>query len=972
MNSILADKYNNERFNNILQSEYTEISNTEELLELSLKPNPENDLSCKEYFLFKDFLEKEENRKVKLNIEYKEKQDDKIVSEWDDLVHFTTRNKPLMEAMLKDSKIEILENEATISLPIKGANFLCQSNYDIELKEALEQVYSSKFNLKIKDEVDQEYCDNLTMNIKEHEEKLTNNMMENIKNGNGNGNGSSSSANSSNSKQSNFSNNGSNRKNSNKRNYDFKNARIDFSIPNLIIGKQRRGDSPLSKISELNEDSGIVKIEGSITSHDVIEIRNGKAIITINIYDGSYSIYAKSFVEREDVSEIVSRLKSSKKIRIFGKAEMDSYSNELILKGYSVFDISDEIKEKKKDKIKDKGNENNKERVELTAHTTMSMLEGLISPKDLITTVKKNNMTAIGITDSSVVQAYPSIMYETMDSDIKAIYGLKGVLAADSKSALSFSKNQNIQDATYCILDIETTGLSFRTDKITEIGVLKYRNGEIIDTYETFVNPEVDIPEHITKITGITNEMVKDAPKSEEVIKQFLDFIGEDSILVAHNADFDIGFIKYIVEKMGLEMNNTYLDTLILARMLYTELTRFNLGAIARHLKIKVEVAHRALDDVKTLTSIFKDMLKLLEEEKVEFWDDIDKKIDSADDAFKRAETFDITILAKNKEGLKQIYGLVSDSHINHFYFRPRILKSLLSINRSGLLIGSGNHTSEVYTAILSGKTDEEIEELMEYYDFIEVQPVSVHNYLLKTQQVESEEDLRGINKKIINMAEKLDKMVVATGDVHILESEDMLYKEMLDVSRKRRNPLFQADSHFRTTDEMLEEFSYLDKEKAYEIVVENTNTIADMCDPIKPISKVKATPKIENGDEKLRELCYTKAKDLYGDEIPENIKKRLDKELDSIIDNGYSALYLLAEQLVRKSNEDGYIVGSRGSVGSSIAAYMANITEVNSLEHIIDVLNVNIVNLVIKHQLVLTLMIKTVQNVVQNLLKME
>ena len=922
MSSILADKYNNENFKNILESKYTEITNSEELLELEL--SPENKISCNEVFLFKDFLEKEENRQVSLKLKYTEDYSNEIASEWSEIINHITRNKPIMQAMLKDSTVEIDSKDIVVSLPLKGANFLCQNKYDQTLVDTLENLYTSRFNLKIKDDVDYEYCKIITSEIQEKEEELTNNIISNISENNNKRQNGNESENTSNGSRS-----GNGRSNNGNYKYDIKNN-IDFSIPNIIIGKPRKTDLPLVKISEITEDTGMLKIEGSITSHDVIELKNNKAIISINVYDGTYSIYAKSFVEKDDVKEIISRLKSAKKIRIFGKADMDKYANELMVRAYSVFDISEKIKKEKKE---EQVEEDRLERVELTAHTQMSMLEGLISPKELIKTVKKHNMKAVGITDTSVVQAYPEIMYAAGDLGIKPIYGLKGVMAADSTSALSFSKNQDVKSSTYCILDIETTGFSFRSDRITELAVVKYKDGEIVDQYSTFVNPEIPIPKKITEITGITDEMVKDAPKKEEVIKKFIEFIGEDSILVAHNANFDIGFIKYIAEKMGVEIENTYLDTLILARMLYTELSRFNQGAIARHLGIDVEVAHRALDDVLTLTKIFTNMLEILDSENVQNWDDIDKKIDVGEDSYKRASTYDFTALVKNNEGLKQIYHLVSDSHVKHYHFRPRILKSILSVNRSGLLIGSGNRESELYDAVLSGKTDEEIEDIMEFYDFIEVQPVSNNLPLIERELVEKEEDLRGINKKIIALAEGLGKMVVATGDVHILKSEDVLYKEILDVSRKRRNAHIQADTHFRSTDEMLEEFSYLGKEKAYEIVVLNSNKIADMCEEISPISKTKATPKIENGDEILRELCYTKAKELYGDEIPERIKARLDRELNSIISNGYSALYLLAEKLVTKSNDDGYIVGSRGSVGSSFAAYMAGITEVNSIE---------------------------------------
>ncbi len=974
MSSRLADKYKNDKIKNIVESEYTVITNSKDLLELELRPV--TSIACSEVFLFKEIVEQKEKKKVNLKIKYKDNQIKRITSEWNEIIENLTKNKPILKAMLENSDIKVANKDVVLSLSLKGAKFLCQNRYDKEIKKVIDDLYSCNCNLIIEDEIDHQYCQTISSEIIEEQEKLTSNIIKEIKNGNGNGNisankdeqsmsiGNTTNTNKAKDKTNSPSQSFNNiinskpskkdilKKNDNNSNYNSNsktsfnyNTNVDFSNPNLIIGKIRVRDLPLVKIEDINDDTGMLKVEGEITSYNVIEIRDGKAIVTINIHDGTYSIYSKSFVLKDDLEEIEKRLKKAKKIRIFGKVDHDSYSNELIIKGSTIIDITDEnnnsnlpskAEEKNKQEMKDEKQKEDKdriERVELTAHTHMSMLEGLISPKDLISIVKKNNMKAIGITDSSVVQAYPEIMYETMDADIKPIYGLKGVLAADSKSALSFSKNQNIASSTYCILDIETTGLSFRSDKITELAVIKYKDGKIIDKYETFVNPEMKIPKHITKITGITDEMVKNAPKKEEVIKEFLEFIGDDSILVAHNADFDIGFIKYIVEKMNLEMNHTYIDTLILARMLYTELSRFSQGSIAEHLKIKVEVAHRAMDDVKILSKIFENMLEKLKNDNIQNWDDIDEKLNIDEEAYKRAQTYDFTALIKNNEGLREMYSLVSDSHIKHYYFRPRILKSILSLNRSGLLLGSGNHDSEIYSAILAGKTDEEIEDLMEFYDFIEVQPISNHNSLIQTEKVEKEDDLRGINKKIINMADKLGKLVVATGDVYIKDPEDVFYKEVLDVSRKRWNPEIQNDTHFRSTDDMLEEFSYLGKDKAYEIVVINSNKIADMCENISPISKVKATPQIKDGDKLLRELCYTKAEELYGKNMPKKIKERLDKELNSIIENGYSALYLIAAKLVQKSNEDGYIVGSRGSVGSSFAAYMANITEVNSLD---------------------------------------
>jgi len=515
------------------------------------------------------------------------------------------------------------------------------------------------------------------------------------------------------------------------------------------------------------------------------------------------------------------------------------------------------------------------------------------------------------------------------NQDMKIIYGVEAYLVPDTISCVSFSNNQDI-DTTYCVFDIETTGLSFRTEKITEIGIMKIKNGQVIDKFESFVNPEKPIPQKIVEITNITDDMVKDADTIDLVMPKIIEFVG-DSVLVAHNADFDIGFIKYNASKLGLNLENTYIDTLKLSKSLFPDYKKYKLGIIAEKLGIKVEVAHRALDDVDTTVKIFNIMLDMLKEKGAQKLDDIDKLEEGKVD-FKKLPTYHAIILAKDYEGLKNLYKLVSLSHLDYFFKRPRILKSIYKKYSKGLIIGSACEAGELYRAIVAGKTDEEIEEVAEDYDYLEIQPLANNEFMIRNGTVQDMDTLKSINKKIVDLGEKLDKLVVATCDVHFMDPSDEIYRRILMAGQGYDDADMQAPLYFRTTNEMLDEFSYLGSEKAYEVVVTNTNKISDMCERISPISSEKCPPHIEGCENTIKEITYKKAIDLYGDPLPDIVQERLDKELESIIKNGFSVMYIIAQKLVWKSNEDGYLVGSRGSVGSSLVAYMTGITEVNSL----------------------------------------
>ncbi len=574
-------------------------------------------------------------------------------------------------------------------------------------------------------------------------------------------------------------------------------------------------------------------------------------------------------------------------------------------------------------------------RVELHMHTKMSTMDAMTSATDLIKRAMSWGMKSIAITDHGVVQAFPEAhkLLGRDNKDMKIIYGVEAYLAPDKKPAVTNIKGQSI-DTTYCVLDLETTGFSPKLEKITEIGIMKIQDGKVIDKFSTFVNPEKSIPQRVVEVTNITDDMVRNAETIDKVFPKMLDFI-KDTVLVAHNADFDIGFLKHYAKVLGHDFDFTYLDTLTLAHDLFPDYKTYKLGRIAKNLGIKVEVAHRALDDVDTTVKVFNVMIDMLKERGALTLEDIEEYASDEESkkvAYKKLRTHHAIILAKNYTGLKNLYKLVSFSHLDYFYKKPRILKSMYKKYSEGLILGSACSEGELYQSILLGKSDEEIENIAKDYDYLEIQPLGNDDYLIRNGNVPDKEYLKEINKQIIRLGEKLNKPVVATGDVHFMDPEDEIYRRILEAGQGFKDADNQAPLYLRTTEEMLEEFSYLGEEKAYEVVVTNTNKISDMCEQISPISPEKCPPHIDGCEQTIKDIAYGKAHELYGDPLPKIVQDRLDRELDSIIKNGFSVMYIIAQKLVWKSNEDGYLVGSRGSVGSSVVAYMTGITEVNAL----------------------------------------
>ena len=695
----------------------------------------------------------------------------------------------------------------------------------------------------------------------------------------------------------------------------------------LIYGRNGNIKEPLMKVEDISVDTSDVQIAGEIVNvPDPTELKkSGKFLFSFDVYDGTSTITCKIFVLPEKKKRVSSKLKVGNGVRLGGRAAFDNFAKEITIIANTVIEGEPLKKTQRMDNAEVK-------RVELHMHTQMSQMDAVTPVKDLIKRAMKWGMKSIAITDHGVVQSFPDAhkMLGYDNKDIKVIYGVEAYLVPDKDPIVTRSKGQTLDDTTYCVFDLETTGISFRTEKITEIGIMKVRNGEVIDSFETFVNPEKPIPMRVQEITHITDEMVKDAPTIEEIMPKVLEFFG-DSVLVAHNADFDTSFIKYNCDRMGLKFDNTYLDTLRLAKDLFPDYKKYKLGIIAENLGIKVEVAHRALDDVDTTVKVFNVMLKMLKDKGIKTLEEMDKEEEGKAN-FKKLKSYHAIILAKDYIGLRNLYRLVSISHVDYFYKRPLILKSLFKKYSEGLILGSACDQGELYQAILNGKSDEDIEQIARDYDYLEIQPIGNDEYLVRNGTLQSDEDLKNIVKKIVDLGEKLDKPVCATCDVHFMDPQDEIYRRILQAGQGYDDADMQAPLYLRTTEEMLEEFSYLGKEKAYEVVVTNTNKISDMCERISPISPEKCPPHIPGCEETIKNIAYDRAHELYGDPLPEIVQSRLDKELDSIIKNGFSVMYIIAQKLVWKSNEDGYIVGSRGSVGSSFVANMTGITEVNSL----------------------------------------
>lgn len=674
---------------------------------------------------------------------------------------------------------------------------------------------------------------------------------------------------------------------------------------------------PVSLISELTNDSGVVNIKGKIVNVDKRELKNGSFLISLIITDSTDSIMCKYFCPNGFDDE---GIENGNYIQIAGNVEYDDYEKELIVKILDLQLTTEEIK--RMDNAKEK-------RVELHLHTGMSSMDGINSFKEYAKKARQWGHKAIAITDHGVVQGYPEAM-DCADDNFKVIYGMEGYLVNDTVSIVQNCQNVNL-DSVFVVFDIETTGLNPKNDNIIEIGAVKISNRKVIDSFSTFVHIDKKLPGKIIELTSITDDMLQGQPEIDEALPAFLDF-AKECVLVAHNAKFDLGFIKENTKVLSIEnYNPPVLDTLELSKALIKDVKNHRLNTLTKKLGINLINHHRAVDDANATGQLLIILLNKLSEREIY---DVSKLNDilMEDIDIVKQPSYHINILVTNYIGLKNLYSLVSDSHINNFYKKPRLLKSNLNQLREGLLLGTACESGELFSAILEGKSDEKIEEIADYYDFYEIQPLDNNMFLVNNERLRSVEELKIINKKIVELGERKGKTVVATGDVHFLEPEDEIFRRILMSGQGYEDAEEQAPLYFKTTDEMLDDFSYLGEEKAYEVVVTNTNLIADFIEPILPIPKGTFPPIMDGSDNELKNICFSKAKSIYGEKLPEIVESRLNRELNSIIGNGYSVMYMIAQKLVKKSNEDGYLVGSRGSVGSSFAATMAGITEVNPL----------------------------------------
>lgn len=702
-----------------------------------------------------------------------------------------------------------------------------------------------------------------------------------------------------------------------------------FATPQIIqssirplYGRSIRGK--MIPISSISGDSGRIVVWGDVFDIEKKVTKSGdKNIFTIDITDYTGSTTAKVFNSIKE-SAVIDNIKKGDTIVVQGDVEYDKYAGELVVNARSIGTAQ-------KVKVVDNAE---KKRVELHMHTNMSQMDAVTSAGDLVNRAYQWGHKAVAITDHGVAQAFPDAMKaaDKINKDeekIKIIYGVEAYFMDDLVESVKGDADTGF-DGTFICFDIETTGLSAARDKITEIGAVKVENGVITDTFSTFANPEMPIPQKITQLTGITDDMVKDAPSQSEAVGAFLEF-ASDNVLVAHNAPFDTSFIAKACEDMGREYNYTSIDTVAISRAILTDIKNCKLDTVAKFLRLGDFNHHRATDDAEMLARIFINLCqRLTDDYGITKTNDINTKIAGGD--FKKLPTYHQIILVKNKTGLKNLYRLISYSHLNYFYKKPRIPKSELVKYREGLIIGSACCAGQLYMAILEGKPWGELKQIASFYDYLEIQPAGNNSFMIRDGRFNSVDELHEIDRTIIKLAKELGKPVCATCDVHFMDPTDSEFRKILMAGQGFKDAEQQAPLYFRTTAEMLKEFEWLGKDKAYEYVVENPNKIADMCEYIRPIPKGTFPPNIEGAQEQLIDITWKRAKEKYGDPLPEIVKARLDKELNSITTYGFSVLYMTAQKLVADSEAHGYLVGSRGSVGSSFVATMSGISEVNPL----------------------------------------
>lgn len=696
---------------------------------------------------------------------------------------------------------------------------------------------------------------------------------------------------------------------------------FDRESAEIIFGKAIH-TAPEPIIEAVKETGKKHVIIGDVFATEYKELKNDKTVTTFDITDYSGSVKVKVFAGKDKLESMnLSKIKKGSTILVSGKLDFDNYAHDIVVTPDSVISVrriprTDSYPEK---------------RVELHCHTNMSAMDAVTDPVTLIKRASAWGHQAMAITDHGAVQAFPDCMYN-MPDNFKVIYGCEAYIVndLDKQTILKNPDSRSINDETI-VFDVETTGLNFSSDRLTEIGAVKLKNMQIVDTFNTKVNPMKHIPEKITELTGISDDDVKDAPKEKEAIELFMEFCGENPVLVAHNANFDTTFINEACRRNDIDFRYNWIDTLILCQIMLPEIARHKLNYVAKKLKLGKFEHHRASDDAFMLAKIYIELVgRLINDKGVETLDDLNAKTGEVD--IKRLKSYHQIILVRNQAGLKNLYKLVSYSNLDYFYKKPLIPKSVLQAHREGLIFGSACEAGELFQAMLNNKPEHEIEKLAKFYDYLEIQPVCNNEFMIRDGTAENEEELRNYIRRIISLGEKLNIPVCATCDVHFIDPKDAIYRKIILASMGFRDVENQAPLYFRTTEEMLAEFEFLGADKAKEVVITNTNMIADMVEIVRPIPKGTFTPTIDGAEEELKKITHDKAYEIYGNPLPELVEKRLDRELSSIIKHGFSVLYIIAQKLVWNSVENGYLVGSRGSVGSSFVASMAGISEVNPL----------------------------------------
>lgn len=719
--------------------------------------------------------------------------------------------------------------------------------------------------------------------------------------------------------------------------------------PDVIYGRDIEEEA--ITLSSIEGEIGEVVIRGCIRTLETREIRNEKTILMMDITDYTDTIGVKMFMQNAQIPELTEHLKKGAFVKLKGVTTIDRFDSQLTIGSVVGIKKIADFRVPRTDTWPEK-------RVELHCHTKMSDMDGVSEVKDIVKQAYKWGHRAIAITDHGAVQAFPDANHFIEDIDreyrdqykkdhpevtreelrlvhhpFKVIYGVEAYLVDDLKGIVEGSKGQSLND-TYVVFDLETTGFSPVNNRIIEIGAVKVENRRITERFSTFVNPQVPIPFRIEELTSISDTMVMDAPPIEKVLPDFLSFVG-DAALVAHNAEFDVSFIKENCRRLGMEREFTYLDTVALARVLLPQLNRFKLDTVAKALHINLHHHHRAVDDAECTAEIFLKLAEMLEKQDIFDLDGVNKLGKASLEQIKKLPTYHAIILAKNEVGRINLYRLVSWSHLQYYNRRPRIPKSAVLKYREGLILGSACEAGELFQAVLEGKSEQEIARLVNFYDYLEIQPIGNNAFMIREENrenIQTEKDLQDLNRKIVKLGEQFHKPVAATCDVHFLNPEDEIYRRIIMTGKGFKDADSQAPLFLHNTEEMLKEFSYLGAAKAEEVVITNPNKIADMCEHIAPVRPDKCPPVIPDSDKTLREICYKKAHEIYGEELPPVVSERLERELNSIISNGFAVMYIIAQKLVWKSNDDGYLVGSRGSVGSSFVATMAGITEVNPL----------------------------------------